>query len=175
MRKIIFALSVVGMFLFPSITFAHGGMDKEVGEYVIHFSQDPMSPLVGEVVKINFVFLIKNSNVRIGNLPVSVSIIETYHGDESKDQKILEKEFKTDTNGSLDFVYTFNKENYFDIELSFKDPSGRNLETGFLVQSRSYKKGDNFIFLTIIAIIAFLTGSVLTFATLRNKKKSKKR
>lgn len=122
----------------PLLLYAHGGVEKTAGGVVIVLKQDPISPLVGEKVKMNFVFIDKDNRLeRYPHFPVTLSLIDTYYGDESKDVEILRRTLKTDINGSLDFEYTFKRENYFDINFTFKDPTTKNLEeTGFLIQAR---------------------------------------
>lgn len=149
-----------------SIVSAHGGVEKVAGDYIVVLNQTPLSPLIGEEVKMNFVITDKTMTKRISNLDVGFSLVDTFTGDESRDKIILKKEFKTDANGSFDFAYTFDKENYFDSDLSFKDDKGEVQSTGFLVQPRKEKQGLENLF--IAATPAFLVGSVITLV-LKNR------
>lgn len=142
--KLIGACLVLIFFVFnyPSV-FAHGGFEKRAGSVIVYVKQDPISPLVGEKVKLSLSFrdegISETGNLSAQNLtdwPVILSVVDTYYGDESKDEVIYNNKFQTDANGSFTFEYTFLKENYFDIDLDFKDSKGNNLETGFLIQPR---------------------------------------
>ena len=145
MKKII--LSFILLILFVTQVSAHGGFEKNANNTIVYITQEPISPLVGE--KIDFTFQFRDPTVvvkkdlsvqNLANIPVEVSLIDTYTGDESRDKTIYKKTLVTDENGNLSFSYTFTKENYFDIDLSYKDHNGKVQETGFLVQPRGPKK-----------------------------------
>ena len=129
-------------FSFTTIAFAHGGFEKRSGDIAVYILQTPISPLVGEKVEIYFTLKddsIKSNDLSDKNLvdfPVILSVIDTYYGDATKDKIILKKQMRTDANGSFAFEYTFNKENYFDIDLDFVDKKGEKREVGFLIQPR---------------------------------------
>ena len=91
-----------------------------------------------------FIFADKeHSLTKLTGLEAKVTLIDTYYGDESQDQIISSEVKKTDANGALEFSFTPTKENYFDIELVFKDPvSGEEVTTGFLVQPRAREKNN---------------------------------
>jgi len=125
----------------PSFTFAHGGVEKLIGTTIVFLNQTPLSPLVGEKVHLPFVFTDEKTHTPLKNLPVKVTVTDTFPGDESKDVVIYKTTMTTDVNGLLDFSYTFQKENYFDIDLDFKDAAGISQETGFLVQARAKESG----------------------------------
>jgi hypothetical protein len=121
----------------PSIALAHGGVSKDVGSATVYLKQSPLSPLVGEEVKFFFALAKTEGNAALRNLPIKLTLIDTYAGDESRDKTLLTKKIVTDVNGDFDFSFTFNEENYFDIDLSFADPvTGQEETTGFLVQPR---------------------------------------
>lgn len=124
-------------FSIPFFAGAHGGVSKNIGNAIVFLNQSPLSPLVGEKVDFNFV-LTDPKIVPLANTNASLTLTDTFFGDESKDKIILTKNFTTDNNGDFTFSHTFNKENYFDIDLDFKDPiTGQNDSTGFLVQIRN--------------------------------------
>jgi hypothetical protein len=119
------------------------GIEKSAGDVTVYVFQGPISPLVGEKVKLTFALRDKSVKIKeslseqnLKNHPVTLSVIDTFFGDESKDKKIYKKEFRTDANGNFSFEYTFDKENYFDIDLDFKDNKGVTQEVGFLIQPR---------------------------------------
>ena len=124
----------------PALVFAHGGVEKTVGTTMVFLNQTPLSPFVGEQVHLPFVFTDEKSNNPLVNIPVIVTVTDTFLGDETKDKIIYSNTMSTDVNGVLDFMYTFHKENYFDIDLHFKDAAGNDQETGFLVQAREIQK-----------------------------------
>src|SRR5260221_1431830 len=109
---------------------ANGGYEKRAGDITVYINQSPISPLVGENVKMNFVFKEEGKIQALSDFNVDLSVIDTYYGDQRKDRVIFKKSFVTDVNGSYDFDYTFHKENFFDIEFSFKDPAGNIQSTG---------------------------------------------
>ena len=75
----------------PFIVFAHGGVEKSSGNVTVFLSQSPSSPLVGEKVKMTFVFANKsNVLVRISNLEVEVNLIDTFFGDATKIRLFLQ-------------------------------------------------------------------------------------
>lgn len=146
MKLITIFLSLIFAVTLPSYTLAHGGFEKRTGSVIVYVKQDPISPLVGEKVRLSFSF--RDEGIKQGmslndqnltNWPVKVNVVDTYYGNQSLDKSIYSEEFTTDANASFEFEYTFAKENYFDIDLDFKDARGNNLETGFLIQPRTPK------------------------------------
>ncbi len=134
-----YKLLVVFILFFVSFGYAcaHGGVEKHDDNVRVFLKQEPLSPLVGEEVKFYFTFTDAATDLALKNLPVTLTLIDTFPGDESKDTEIFSQDMTTDVNGSLDFTYTFTKENYFDIDLDFIDPTTKaSGEVGFLVESR---------------------------------------
>ena len=119
------------------------GFEKQVGNTVIYIKHYPISPLVGE--KVVFYISLRDESIKsasindqdLKNFPLLLSVIDTYYGDESKDKVIYKKQIITDENGSFNFEYVFEKENYFDIELEFLDKNKNKQRVGFLIQPRS--------------------------------------
>ncbi len=134
MKKLLLILAL----LVPISVSAHGGAAQITGNTVVFIKQNPLSPLIGEEVFASFVLRDRKDVSRpLPNTPVRIRLIDTFYGDESKDQIILTKNIKTDANGAFEFRYTFNKQNYFDIDLTYDDPeTGEELETGYLVYPR---------------------------------------
>lgn len=134
-----FVLIFITLFIAtPFLAQAHGGVEKSSGNTTVYLTQDPLSPLVGEKVKMTFVFGKTSTTYRLRNVEVELNLIDTFYGDATKDKIILTEKKKTDANGAIEFEYTFNKENFFDIDLKFKDPATGELEDlGFLVEPRS--------------------------------------
>lgn len=123
---------------FPVYAFAHGGVQKQAGNTTVYISQNPISPLVGEQVHITFV-LKQGLNAPLRNMPVILTLIDTYYGDESRDKIILKKSETTDANGAFEFQYIFSKQNYFDVDVSFVDPTTKTrVSTGYLIQPREF-------------------------------------
>lgn len=117
---------------------AHGGVEKSRGNTIVYLSQEPLSPLVGEEVMMTFVLGRPTGTDRLRDLEVELTVIDTFPDDATKDQVILKETKRTDANGAIEFAYTFTKENFFDVELNYKDPSNnQEEEVGFLVQTRS--------------------------------------
>lgn len=111
-------------------------MEKSVGGITVYLVQDPLSPLVNEPVKMAFIF--SKAGARLTQLDLVLTLTDTFYGDATKDKTILKKNLKTDNNGVAEYQYSFNKENYFDVDLKFKDPAnGEEKEVGFLVQPRN--------------------------------------
>lgn len=136
---IFFAVIAFGM---PIAMFAHGMVEKSAGNVTFFLNQSPISPLVGEKVHMTFVVADRrNVSDALRSFKVKLALIDTFYGDESKDKTIFTEDKITDANGAFDFEYTFDKENYFDVELSFVDPVGGEKEvTGFLVEPRDARK-----------------------------------
>ena len=152
------------LFIFPALAQdqtaqAHGGVEKTAGNVTIVLYQDPLSPLVGENVQMTFVLINKNTFQPVANLPVHLNLTDTFFGDVSRDKIIISEDLKTDNNGSLQFSYTFTKENYFDVDLKFNDPIDHKAEdNGFLIQPRvSASKTNNLAAL----VIALLAGAII--------------
>ncbi len=122
--------------LFVPSAMAHGGAEKRSGPITAYYSQDPLSPLVGETVRSTFV-LRDDLGHSMANWPVTVTLIDTFYGDESKDTQVLARLEHTDANGSVTFEYVFTKENYFDLEVGLHDRSGEDQTIGFLIQPRN--------------------------------------
>lgn len=128
---------IVLFFIFqltPSV-FAHGGVQKRNSNYIVTLYQSPISPLVGERVMITFVVTDHNLNP-VRDQEGTLVLIDTFYGDESKDKKMLERKFQTDANGAFEFEYSFNKENYFNLELIFKGKEDKADHIDFLIEPR---------------------------------------
>lgn len=148
----------------PIISSAHGGVEKSSGNVTVFLSQSPSSPLVGEKVKMTFVFANK-SNVleRIKNLDVEINLLDTFFNDATKDKTIFTEHNTTDANGAIEFEYTFNKENYFDVDLKFRDPTTNNMEElGFLIQVRTGNNQLDTLKVASIALVGLIAGVVIS-------------
>lgn len=169
---ILFGICIV--LFFPVIVSAHGGVANKAGSVMVYLKQDPISPFVGEEVRLTLTLRDENrpstgsmNDQNLVNWPVTVSVIDTYYGDQVKDRVIYRQQFTTDLNASFNFSYTFTKENYFDIDLDFTDASGNPQETGFLVQPRmntgpvKYSKYHlwDIVVAMVIGALAMLTAS----------------
>lgn len=168
----LFKLLLTVIFVLPITAFAHGGVEKQSGNTTVYLTQSPLSPIVGETVQFTLVFN-KGENIeRLKNYPVTLSLIDTFYGDESKDKIILTQEQQTDVNGAISFEYTFNKENYFDVDLKFKDPvTGENQDTGFLIQPRiAINSGVNYWQLLVAGIMGLILGAVAYKFRINNRR-----
>lgn len=165
--------TVLAILCTPSLANAHGGFEKRAGDTVVYITQSPISPYAGEQVNINMVFQQYNSLERWKSLDVQIKLIDTYYGDESKDKVIFTTTQATDVNGSLNFSYTFTKENYFDVDLSFTNPkTGKREETGFLIQPRNSIKPRTLNYVSYITISLFV-GAALGATVMHRKKRMK--
>lgn len=136
-KKISLILTILLIIFSPMFAMAHGGVQKQAGNTTVYLSQNPISPLVGEEVSMTFV-LKQGLNEPLTNLNVTLSVVDTFYGDATKDKTVLVEQKETDANGAFEFSYTFDKENYFDIDIKFNDPkTGEPQETGFLIQPRT--------------------------------------
>lgn len=133
MKKFLILIAVFGSFA-ASSALAHGGVAKNIGNFVVYLNQNPLSPKVDEPIKFSFQ-IVDAAGDPLVNQPVRVNIVDTFFGDATQDKIIEIKNFSTDVNGAFEFDYSFGQENYFDLDLDFKDPAtGEELSTGFLVQ-----------------------------------------
>lgn len=164
MRNIFAVLvTIITALLLPMLVVAHGGVEKTTGKTSVYITQSPISPLVGELVQFTFV-LKQGVNAPLRNLPVKLTLIDTYYGDESKDIVVLTEAKQTDANGAFQFSYTFTKENYFDIDLAFTDSTDNTeQEVGFLVQPRtpSIIKNTKIINTIIAGVVGLALGMLL--------------
>jgi len=143
MIRFLFILPILLLLIPKQQASAHAGFEKRVGDTVIYIKHSPISPFVGE--KVTFYLSFRDDSIKtnslndqdLKNFPVLLSVIDTYYGDESKDEVIYKKQMVTDANGGFEFEYTFDKENYFDIELEFLDRNKNKQSVGFLIQPRS--------------------------------------
>lgn len=139
----ILLLLVIFFFASKNIVFAHGGFEKQAGNIKVYVLQNPISPVVGEKVTMSFKMTDESvqskdiSKKNLVNFPVDLKVIDTYYGNAINDKVIDRQNIKTDSNGNFSFEYTFNKENYFDVDLDFIDRNGEQHEVGFLIQTRS--------------------------------------
>lgn len=159
------------LLLTPIAALAHGGVQKSAGNVTVYITQSPISPFVGEEVQFTFVLGKTNSLDRLRQWPVTLTLVDTFYGDESRDKIMLTEQKTTDANGAFNFTNTFPKENYFDIDLQFIDPStGEKENTGFLIQPRfTNKTRTNYYILASVAVGGILLGFKLH--SLINKKK----
>jgi hypothetical protein len=173
-RYLFFITTITGLLLSFSASLAHGGFEKRAGDTVVYVTQTPVSPLVGEPVTVNLVFQANDSLERWKNLDVHIKLVDTFYGDESKDKVIYQTVSKTDANGSLNFYHTFDKENYFDLDISFTNPkTGKPEETGFLIQPRNRPPAS---WPTLISICAGIcvAGTLVTHLLCSQTRKRKK-
>lgn len=126
----ILSLLVAFTLLSPQQALSHSGIGQEVGKYHISFTQEPLSPLVGENVKVTIRVTDENdepvSNLK-GNLIIKKTVIKQNVGkDAEQEQKeIYRKRETTDTDGNVGIAYTFNEQSLYDVEFSW----GQNEET----------------------------------------------
>ncbi len=146
--KILPVIFLTAILFATSVTesFAHGGFMKEAGSVKVYVKQVPVSPLVNEKVKFNVAFrdaaIPDGGEINKQDLaykPVTVRVVDTFYGDESKDKVVSTKVYMTDRTGTIEFSETFTKENYFDIDFAIKDDKGEVQKTGFLVLPRDPK------------------------------------
>jgi hypothetical protein len=133
-----YVLIAFALLLIPNFAQAHGGVEKTVpGSTTIFLNQSPLSPYVGETVSMTFVFEDSDTGKPLTGLWVELKVIDTYPNDASRDQVIQTEVFTTDANGAITFARSYDKANFFDIELTFPAPRTVEQTVGFLVQTRS--------------------------------------
>lgn len=135
MKRLYFAALFL-IALTPYQALAHGSVSNQAGNAVVFLTQQPLSPLVGEEVRMTF--SVRNKELRaIPQTDVVLKLVKT--GDEPSQDEIVLTETKTsDVNGSFDFYYKFPEEDYYDVELSLQDPiTSESIAVGFLVQTRN--------------------------------------
>ena len=157
MRRFLFSI----LFLVPAFALAHGGVMRTDGGVDIVLYQTPLSPLVGEEVTMTFVLTKHDSNDQLRGFPVTLTLTDTFRGDESKDTEIARKDVITDDNGAFSFSYTFAKENHFDADLSYTGLDGEEAETGFLIQPRDHTAAPLPLFPVVAAFFLGALGTVI--------------
>ncbi|HEY0908186.1 MAG TPA: hypothetical protein VGE35_02440 [Candidatus Paceibacterota bacterium] len=136
--RVVLFVSFVALFAAPSWAFAHAGVEKQAGNVTVYLKQVPLSPLVGESVSFYFGLNDRKTGKALARMPIVLRVVDTFKGDESRDEVIFQKKYVTDANGNFDISYVFEKENHFDVEISLDDPYTKGRETtGFLVQART--------------------------------------
>jgi hypothetical protein len=147
----IFFIALITFVVLPLTTQAHGGVEKHSGNIIVFLNQNPLSPLIGEPVDFAFKIVDRNNTV-LKNISATITLTDTFTGDESKDKEVFKKEVTTDANGSFEFSYTFPNSDYFDIDIGVTDPSsGKTEEVGFLVQPRAIPtRSENFFIISIV-------------------------
>ncbi len=173
-RNLFIVLVCAGFFAGPLSALAHGGVEKIAGDTIIFLNQTPLSPLIGEQVHLPFVFTHSKTDAPLANLPVRITVTDTFLGDESKDKIVYNTQATTDVNGVLDFSYTFSRENYFDIDLHFTDADGTQQETGFLLQARERVDQQALMRREFVFLVSGIVIGVLV-AQLHSSKKIKKK
>jgi hypothetical protein len=168
--RILLAIAAVSL-IFPAGALAHGGVFNLSNSVMVYLNQQPLSPLVGE--KVELVFSVMNVQYEpLRNTPVSLRLVETSN-DSTQDRTILTESKTTDVNGNFAYEYSFDKEGYFDVELTVADPkTSQPSIVGFLIQPRalsSQAPEPQKISYGIAAAGAVL-GSVITFAFVKAKK-----
>lgn len=169
MKKVVVFLLLIICLVFPIQQIsAHSGVLKKSGDIFVTFYQSPLSPLVGEEVKITFVVTDAEYKPH-ENLHGTLKLIDTFYGNESKDKIILTKPFITDDNGASELAYTFTKQNFFSLELQLAGYEEKWQHIDYLIQPRQAglpiietkktEKNSN--------ILLFLLGSIVTFGIMR--------
>lgn len=166
-RYLICVLFALLLSCLPSIAYAHGGVEKRAGNILVTLFQTPLSPLVGE--NVNFAFILSDSTKTkmLKNKQAKIVVTQTTVGDATKDTVVFTKIVKSDTNGVINFTYSFSKTNYYDIDLEFGKSQDEASTTGFLVQPRENLQ-NNIQFLEIICVISLVFNFVFIFFWLRN-------
>jgi len=168
MKRFLFcAVFAILLFCLPSITYAHGGVEKQAGNILVTLFQTPLSPLVRENVNFAFILTDPTKTKMLKNKQARIVVTQTTVGDATKDTIVFTKIVKSDTNGVINFSYSFPKTNYYDIDLAFGKPQDEANTTGFLVQPRENLQ-NNIQFLEIICVISLVFNFVFIFFWLRN-------
>jgi hypothetical protein len=134
---------------FSGQSLAHGGVEHNTADGVVTLFQTPLSPVTREYTVASFIFADKTGS-RLTNMPVKLTVTDTYYGDESKDKVILTRELQTDANGLISFGFRYPKPDYYDLDLDF-DMNGKPQEAGFLIQVRNpYKTWYSLTYLFVL-------------------------
>jgi hypothetical protein len=164
MKKTYFAFMFLILAGVPALIGAHGGVSNQAGNVVIFLTQQPLSPLINEEVRMTF--SVKNKD--LSSMPgteVGLRLIET-NNDPALDKTILSETRTSDVNGNFDFNHKFSKEEYYDVELTVSDPvTGEPAVIGFLVQPRQPELPWTRIIIAILII--FGVTSTYTFIKLK--------
>jgi hypothetical protein len=164
MKKLLSVLFLVLLSL-PGMLLAHGGVSNQSGDVIVFLTQQPLSPLLNEDVRMTFAVKTLDLVVMPG-VNVNLRLIET-NSDSAQDKTIASETKTADVNGNFDFTYKFTKEGYYDIELVVPDPvTGEPAVMGFLVQPRQAVLP----WLRIVIAILVIFGVTTTYTFIKTKK-----
>ena len=168
MKKLLFCILLIILIgFYPRSAFAHGGVEKSVGNILVTLFQTPLSPLVGEKVDFAYILSDPTKTKMLKNKQARIVVTQTTVGDPSKDTVVYTQTVKSDKNGTINFSYTFPKTNYYDIDLEFGKPRDEANSTGFLIQPRENLQ-NNIQFLEILCVISLISNFLFIFFWLRN-------
>jgi len=163
--------------LVPQQVFSHSGTGQEIGKYHISFTQEPLSPFIGENVKVSLRVTDENdnpvSNLK-GDIIIKQTVINKYVGKDAKQEQKerYKKRESTDTDGNVGFEYTFQEQGLYDIEFIWgqnKETESAGLELfprdprSFISATESMKQIWLFVSIAFSGVIA---GSIGTFILL---------
>lgn len=170
--------------IFTSSSYAHSEAGV-VGKYIVSFTQEPLSPFVGEKVKVTLRVTDKNDqpvpNLKGQLLIKQLEVTQYKEALAKQEYKILyQTQSQTETDGTTSIEYTFNKEAVYDVEFVWgKDEE--NESTGLQLMPRtptSYFAVSEALprigFFMGLVTVGGIIGSICTFilltATLHPKK-----
>jgi hypothetical protein len=151
----------------PRLVLAHGGVENKAGNVLVTLFQTPLSPLTGENVNFAFILTDQTKSHFLKNKQARIVVTQTTVGDPSKDTVVFTQEVKSNTDGIINFSYTFPHTNYYDIDLEFGKPNDESNTTGFLVQPRENLQ-NNVQYLEIFVVISLILNFVFLFYLFRN-------
>ncbi len=139
----LFTFLFISFFIFMFFTYssyAHSGGGL-IGDYVVSFTQEPLSPLVGDFVKVTITINDKNGQPVTdlkGKLLIKQLIVKQYVGKESDQDynEIFSKQEKTGLNGNIALEYKFQEEAVYDVEFHWGEDE-ETQSTGMQIQPRN--------------------------------------
>ncbi|HEX5429531.1 MAG TPA: hypothetical protein VFX17_00440 [Patescibacteria group bacterium] len=158
MRKFL----IVSALFLPLVTFAHGGVSKLVGSTLVSLNQTPLSPQVGQDVQFAFTFT-DTKFQQFKNLNFKLDVIDTAFNNPAADHLVYTTNVATDVNGNYIFKYIFPTSDYYDVELTFTDPTTDTSQTtGFLVQPiASSGRGGNWLMFLAAGFVGLCLGLII--------------
>lgn len=177
-------LSFLASFPLVSPGYAHSG-EGLIEDYIVSYTQEPLSPFVGDTVKASIIIRDKNGDPVSdleGELIVKQLVVDEYVGEDPEQsyKEIYNKKDKTDLNGTVTLEYIFGKEAAYDVEFHWRDDE-ENQSAGMQIlprnKSQSFSEKNiikNVWLMTGVAMAGIIIGSIGTFilltATLHPKK-----
>ena len=124
----------------PLPSFAHNENENSSDEHIVEVSQDPLSPLMGEKVRIEFIIKDKQG-IPAANLGGELTVKKRNNrklvGNDTKQDVdiVYQRSDSTDRQGTIEISYLFKDEGIYDVEFSW-DKETKKDSVGKLIQVR---------------------------------------